>query len=444
MRVRILLIPLVAVILGIALPAAPSALGQGPPVNVTMPPPTAGTKLVGGLLQPRGMKVGPDGMIYVAESGTGGTTAVGSGDTAAMVGTTGRISKIDPNTGTRTTVADNLPSTAGGPGGGNEAIGPSDVAFIGSQLYYIQSEAGAAHGFPNSPTGLYKVNSNGTVTLVGNIGAFEDAQPSASSANDRDPGGNPYAMTVRDGNFYVTDGNQNRLLKITPTGTVSLVVDWPTDITTTGITFGNGTPFYVSTLGPFPFTPEDGRVYTVGYPSGTLNQVAAGVSSITDVEVAPNGQVYAVNFGDQATDPNGPPWALFSAKLMRVDTAAGKFVPLASGFLFSTSLAFIGDTAYVNSDSINAFGTGEIWKISNVSALQPLPPPTPTAAAPAPVSPAPAATAPSGVTGVAISGPNTGTGPGSADGDTRFWALALVLGVLGVGALGAALATKRA
>src|SRR5438132_4538977 len=135
-------------------------------VTAQAPGPSAGTKLTGDLREPRGMKVGPDGMIYVAEAGSGGTTAVGSGDTASMSGNTGRISKIDPSTGTRTTVADNLPSNAT-PEGGN--LGPADVAFIGSQLYYAQTHGGAVFGFPNNPTGIYKVNSNSTVTLVANI-----------------------------------------------------------------------------------------------------------------------------------------------------------------------------------------------------------------------------------------------------------------------------------
>jgi hypothetical protein len=82
-------------------------------------------------------------------------------------GFTGRISKIDPATGARTTVIDKLPSNAGEQG---DAVGPADVAFVGSQLYYVQTHGGAVYGFPDNPTGVYRVNASGTAQLVADIG----------------------------------------------------------------------------------------------------------------------------------------------------------------------------------------------------------------------------------------------------------------------------------
>ncbi|TAK72944.1 MAG: ScyD/ScyE family protein, partial [Dehalococcoidia bacterium] len=192
-------------------------------------PVSAGTSLATGLLSPRGMKMGPDGMIYVAEAGSGGDidSPTGGPEGPSKSGFTGRISKVDPATGTRTTVVDNLPSN-GTPGG--DSVGPADVAFIGDQLYYVQTHGGDAYGFPGIPTGVYKVT-GGSATLVADIGAYNIANPvtdiSSGTQKDIEPGGNPYSMTVRDGAFYVVDGNQNQVMKVTTDGAMPVVTGWP-------------------------------------------------------------------------------------------------------------------------------------------------------------------------------------------------------------------------
>jgi len=406
----------------IAVAAAILASG-GSSASAQAPGPSVGSSLVSGLLNPRGLKVGPDGMIYVAEAGTAGDIDAGSGDTASKSGFTGRISKVDPATGARTTVADKLPSN-GGPEG--DSVGPADVAFLGNQLYYVQTHGGEAYGFPDNPTGLYKVNGDGSVTLVADIGKFNIDNPIPDVVDGKqevEVGGNPYSMVVRDGNFYVVDGNQNQLMKITPTGTITRVTDFPGHPVTTGITYSGGGPFYVAALGTFPFSPAQGKVYQVGYPTGAITTVASGVSSLTDVEFGPGGQLYATNFMDQATDPASPlPWTPFTGKLMKVDPSTGTFTPVATGFVALTAVTFIGDTAYLSNNGVNALAPGEIWEIPNVSSLAPL------AVSPTAAATAPAAT-PTPVTGVVA--PNTGSGP--AQGNGFGWYLAgIIIGLAGV------------
>ncbi|MDP9237506.1 MAG: ScyD/ScyE family protein [Chloroflexota bacterium] len=435
MKLRLLVVTLIALVAA-AVISAPQTRAQGAPT------PTAGTKLVGGLLSPRGMKIGPDGMIYVAEAGTGGDIAAGTGDSASKSGLTGRISKVDPTTGTRTTVADKLPSNAGSEG---DSVGPADVAFIGSQLYYVQTHAGTAYGFPaTTPTGVYKVNSNGTVTLVADIGAFNIANPvndikPGGVQHDIETGGNPYSMTVRDGAFYVVDGNQNQIMKITTAGVITRLNEFPGHPVTTGITYSGTGPFYVAALGQFPFAPADGKIYKVSNPSGAVSTVASGFSSLTDAEYGPGGNLYALQFGDQASDPNGPPWVIGSGKILKVDVATGKLTPLVNGFTFTTSLIFSGDTAYVANGGITIPGLvdGAIWKITGFSAIAPItlaPTPAPTTA---PVAVATAT--PKGSTGV-IAAPNTGTG-GASGGSNDGW-LKTMLALSAVGAVAVFAATR--
>lgn len=441
MKKRVGLVALLA-IAGVIAAVAMSLASQS--ASAQAPSPTSGHQLVSGLLSPRGMAIGPDGMIYVAEAGTGGDMAVGSGDTASKSGFTGRISKVDPATGTRTTVADNLPSNAGGEG---DAVGPAAVAFIGNQLYYVQTHAGTAYGFPaTTPTGVYKVNSDGSVTLVADLGAFNIANPvndvASGQQQDIEIGGNPYSMVARDGALWIVDGNQNQLDKVTPAGAITRVTEFPGHPVTTGIAYKDGGPFFVANLAQFPFNASDSHIRQVGYPSGSTTIVAGGVSSLTGLSFGSDGNLYAVNFGDQTADPFSDPipWTPFSAKLYRVNTTTGTFTPLVSGFFAATAIVFKGDTAFISNLGIAnpMLPPGEIWEVDNVSALQALPV-TPTAVPASPTAAAATATPATGVTA-----PNTGTGPDGGNGSNSFtWAIALA-GALGVLALGAGIVRRQA
>jgi hypothetical protein len=182
----------------------------------------------------------------------------------------------------------------------------------------------------------------------------------------------------------------------------------------------------VGALGTFPFAPEDGLVYQVGYPSGATNVYASGYSSVTDVEYGPGG-LYAVTFGDQAAAAGGPPWDPYTGKILKVN-GDGTMTPIVDGFTFSTFVAFDGDTAYVANHSLSVPGVfdGEIWKIESFSSVTP-PVAQPTAA-PTQPSVAPTAT-PAGV----ITAPDTGSGGSS----TSASALTLWLAVTALGAAGA-------
>ena len=96
---------------------APASAISRPTVIRGSPTPTV-TVFSTGFNNPRGLKFGPDGMLYVAEGGTGGSgSTVGQCDQVVPpVGpysgspTGGRISRVD-SSGVRSTVTDQLPSS---------------------------------------------------------------------------------------------------------------------------------------------------------------------------------------------------------------------------------------------------------------------------------------------------------------------------------------------
>jgi hypothetical protein len=190
-----------------------------------------------GLVNPRGLKFGPDGYLYVAEAGfpagvpleapagLGGDCSAGANGPGNYFGSTtgSRISRIDAN-GNVTTFVDNLPSSEAD----GLASGVADVAFIGNTMYAILAGAGCSHGVPSIPNGVIRVNPDRSWTIIADLGAFQRTHPVANPTDpitgDFEPDGTWYGMIALRGDLYAVEPNHGELDKITTNGSITRVI----------------------------------------------------------------------------------------------------------------------------------------------------------------------------------------------------------------------------
>jgi hypothetical protein len=360
-------------VLGIAAAAA------APPEPALSQPTVYATGLEG----PRGLRFGPDGNLYVAEAGLGGTESTKGlcKQVPAPVGPytgglTARISKIASD-GTRTTVAAGFPSTISAGG----TIGVADVAFLNGKLYALIGGGGCSHGNPKHPTGIAEVNeSTGKWSMIADVGDWLKAHPAAyESADDFEPDGTLYNMIVMNGAFYAVEPNHGQVLSVQPSGQINQVIDISASeghIVPTAIAELHGT-FYIGNLNLFPIDPQWARILTVAknYPVD-WNDVApgfapdyrtyhivdskAGFTTVVAVDFNPaDGLLYVLELSDAPGYPT--PGA---GKVVRI-LHTGEIQDVVTGLAVPTGMTFGPDgSLYISNLGAAPDTSGQILKVA--------------------------------------------------------------------------------
>ncbi|MDB6088143.1 MAG: ScyD/ScyE family protein [Gammaproteobacteria bacterium] len=333
-----------------------------------------------GLEAPRGLTFGPDGLLYVAEAGTGGTNSTGMACQQVPPpvgpytgGKTARISKIGSN-GARTTVASGFPSTKDSMG---DVIGVADVVFLNGTLYALVAGGGCSHGNPDSPNGIAQVNRNtGQWSLIADIGAFLQTHPARyESPDDFEPDGTLYNMIAVGETLYAVEPNHGQVFSVDKGRTIRQVIDISASeghIVPTSIAERRGS-FYVGNLGLFPIDPQWARILTIRKGGGFDDDVVpgfdndghgydivnskAGFTTVVAVHFGPDGLLYVLEL---STAPGNP--APGNGKVVRVKRS-GEIEEVVTGLSVPTAMTFGPDgRLYISNFGAAPAGLGQILR----------------------------------------------------------------------------------
>jgi hypothetical protein len=326
--------------------------------------------IASGLDNPRKLAFGPDGALYVAEAGRGGTSELCSLDPGTganrCYGPTGAITRIT-GIGVHERVVSDLPSIA--PANGNNATGPHDIDFGFDAAWVLIGYAGDPLDRTEFEAAGIRLGSLVRVDGVEQWAHVLDV--SDHEITDPDGGGrdsHPFGMSLLSNRIVIADAGANALLHIGAFGQISTHAVFPErtvgsatieSVPTTVIEGPDGSLF-VGELTGFPFFVGAARVYRVPASGGTPVVVATGFTNIIDIALdSVRGFGYVLEH-----DADGIIGPGLDGRLVQINLATGVQTVIAQAGLVKPGGVAVGsDGALYVTTRTNFAGTGGVVRI---------------------------------------------------------------------------------
>jgi hypothetical protein len=326
-----------------------------------------------GLDNPRGLSFGPDGALYVAEAGRGGTSTLcvptpePPFPVIRCLGPTGAITRIT-GVGVHRRVVTNLPSVAGPTG--SQAAGPNDVDFgFGSMWITIGIGGNPATRAPLEAAGirmgwLARASMNGDWSYQLDLAGYEaTANPDGLLVDS-----NPFDLLIQSNRGVFVDAGGNSLNQIDANMAISTLAVFPRkplpggggatmDSVPTSVAAAPDGQLYVGELTGVPFPAGGAALYRVPAGGGTPVEVATGFTMIIDLAVGADG-IYVLEH-----DIDGLLAPGLNGRLTRVRTDGTRTVIASDGLIRPGGVTIGPDGALYVTTSSHVAGVGGVVRI---------------------------------------------------------------------------------
>ncbi len=344
------------------------------------------TVVASGLDNPRGLNFGPDGALYVTESGKGGGGGCIPSPSVQganlCYGPTGAVTRVE--NGIQERVLTELPSVA--LPDGSEANGPQDIVFDSTgKPYTIFGFAGNPalrdtvvnvpdFGRLNTPD--FKTNS---WTNLADLSTYELLNNPAQD----DVVSNLYALLIQGDTALVVDSGANHVLRMgidgsnvgvqsvfgerTVTNAIFPPPGGPTEVSIqsvpTSIAIDPDGAYYVSEFTAFPYPEGAARIYRLG-PDNEKTVYADGFTNIVDLAFDPQNNLYVLEYSTQSAWKNNSPGAV-----IQVAPDGTRTTIASDGLIYPTAFTFGPDGAIYVSNKGSIAGEGQVIRIDTTKSV---------------------------------------------------------------------------